>query len=184
MEDDQDCFIVYDVLVFGSKSSPTVWGRFAAYLGRIVCSILPEVGTQVYVDDPIFVLPDSSHESRKLLALVLLILKIFGFPVKLEKAAAGSKVKWIGATLEAGESELGPFTEVTIPPEKVEKLLGECQNFLKAPVVGVRQLWSFAGSMAFVAGLVPVLRPFLAPLWAVLPKGAANDGEKVTTWVL
>lgn len=61
------------------------------------------------------------------------------------------------------ESELGPFTEVTIPPEKVEKLLGECQNFLKAPVVGARQLRSFAGSMAFVAGLVPVLRPFLAP---------------------
>eukprot|EP00434_Breviolum_minutum_P038994 symbB.v1.2.034605.t1/scaffold4499.1/size38882/7 len=177
MEDNQDCFIVYyDVLVFGSKSSPTVWGRFAAYLGRIVCSILPEVGVQIYVDDPIFVLPDSSQESRKLFALVLLILKIFGFPVKLEKASAGSKVKWIGATLEAGESELGPFTEVTIPPEKVEKLLGECQNFLKAPVVGASQLRSFAGSMAFVAGLVPVLRPFLAPLWAALPKGAANDG--------
>lgn len=51
MEDDQDCFIAYDVLVFGSKSSPTVWGRFAAYLGRIVCSILPEVGVQIYVDE-------------------------------------------------------------------------------------------------------------------------------------
>lgn len=176
MEDGQDCFIVYDVLVFGSKSSPTIWGRFAAYLGRIVCSILPEVGMQVYVDDPIFVLPDSSGESRKLLALILIVLKIFGFPVKLEKASAGPKVKWIGASLEAGESELGPFTEVTIPPEKVGKLLGECENFLKAPVVGVRQLRSFAGSMAFVAGLVPVLRPFLSPLWAVLPQGAANDG--------
>ena len=51
-------------------------------------------------------------------------------------------MKWIGATLEAGESELGPFTQFTIPPEKVEKLLGECQNLLKAPVVGVRQLRS------------------------------------------
>lgn len=101
MEDNQDCFIVYDVLVFGSKSSPTVWGRFAAYLGRIVCSILPEVGVQIYVDDPIFVLPDSSQESRKLFALVLLILKIFGFPVKLEKASAGSKVKWIARSRRA-----------------------------------------------------------------------------------
>ena len=177
MEDGQDKFIVYDVLVFGSKSSPTIWGRFAAYLGRIVCSILPEIGMQVYVDDPIFVLPNSNKESVKIFTLVLLILKIFGYPVKLEKATAGSKVKWIGATLEVGEGERGPFVEVTIPPEKVEKLLSECQNFLKAPVVGVRQLRSFAGSMAFVAGLVPILRPFLAPLWAALPKGAANDSD-------
>ena len=100
MEDGQDKFIVYDVLVFGSKSSPTIWGRFAAYLGRIVCSILPEIGMQAYVDDPIFVLPNSNKESVKIFTLVLLILKIFGYPVKLEKATAGSKVKWIGATLE------------------------------------------------------------------------------------
>ena len=150
MEDGQDKFIVYDVLVFGSKSSPTIWGRFAVYWGRIVCSILPEIGMQVYVDDPIFVLPNSKKESVKLFTVVLLILTIFGYPVKLEKATAGSKVKWIGATLEVGNGERGPFVEVTIPPEKVEKLLLECQNFLKACVVGVRQLRSFAGSMAFV----------------------------------
>ena len=42
--------------------------------------------------------------------------------------------------------------------------------------MGTRQLRSFAGGMSFVAGLVPVLRPFLAPLWAALAKVATNDG--------
>ena len=44
MEDGVEAFIIYDVLVFGSKSSPTVWGRYAAYLGRILCSVIPEIG--------------------------------------------------------------------------------------------------------------------------------------------
>ena len=124
------------------------------------------------LDDPI------KGQAVHLFTLSLLLFKIFGFPVKLEKADAGNKVKWIGASLEAGEDgATGPFVEVTIPEEKVEKLLSESKNFLKAPVVGVRQLRSYAGSMAFVAGLVPVLRPFLSPLWAALSKGAANDGD-------
>ncbi len=44
-------------------------------------------------------------------------------------------------------------------------------------MVGVRQLRSYAGSMAFVAGLAPTLRPLLSPLWAALSKGAANAGD-------
>ena len=139
---------------------------------------------QIYVDDPIFILPNDKDQAVHLFTLALLLFKIFGFPVKLEKADAGNKVKWIGASLEAGEDEAtGPFVEVTIPAEKVEKLLSESKNFLKAPVVGVRQLRSYAGSMAFVAGLVPVLRPFLSPLWAALSKGAANDGDPGRTGI-
>ena len=116
MENGEEAFIIYDVLVFGSKSSPTVWGRFAAYLGRILCSVLPEIGVQIYVDDPIFILPNDKEQAVHLLTLTLLILKVFGVPVKLEKADAGSKVKWIGATLESGMDESsGPFVEVTIP---------------------------------------------------------------------
>ena len=42
-------------------------------------------------------------------------------------------------------------------------------------MVGTKQLWLFASSMAFVAGLVPVLRPFLMPVWAALAKGSSYD---------
>ena len=92
-------FIVYNVLVFGAKSSPTIWGRFAALLGRIVASVIPEISVQVYVDDPIFVLPNSGKGAQHFLTLALLVLKLFGYPVKLTKASAGRTIKWIGAEL-------------------------------------------------------------------------------------
>ena len=52
MENGKEAFIIYDVLVFGCKSSPTLWGRFAALLGRYLMSIVPEITLQIYVDEP------------------------------------------------------------------------------------------------------------------------------------
>ena len=48
-------FYVFRVLVFGSGSAPTVWGRYGAFLGRSVAAVIgPDpVRLQVYVDDPI-----------------------------------------------------------------------------------------------------------------------------------
>jgi hypothetical protein len=169
--------IIYNVLVFGSKSSPTIWGRYAAFLGRVLACVVPENKTQVYVDDPIWVIPAEGEAAEELLTLAILTTLVFGFPLKLAKASAGKTIKWIGAELEVGSDAEGDFVKVRIPEEKVSKLLQEVDAFLKAPVVGTRQLRSFAGGMSFVAGLVPILRPFLAPLWAALSKESANDGE-------
>ncbi|CAL1165921.1 unnamed protein product, partial [Cladocopium goreaui] len=49
--------------------------------------------------------------------------------------------------------------------------------FGRRPVIGRRQLQSLAGALSFVAGLVPLMRPFLNSLWAAL---ATNDGPKQT----
>ena len=49
-------------------------------------------------------------------------------------------------------------------------LIQEIERFLKAPVIGVKQLRAFAGAASFVAGLVPIMRPFLNPIWASLSK--------------
>ena len=97
-----------------------------------------------------------------------------GLYLKLSKAHAGLEVKRVGATIKVDSVER--TVKVAVPEDKMEKLLSQLKAFLKAPVVGVKALRSFAGSMAFVAGLVPVLRPFLAPLWAVLAKCATHDG--------
>ena len=36
------------VLVFRSRSSPTIWGRFAAFMGRTMSAVIPEAEGQVY----------------------------------------------------------------------------------------------------------------------------------------
>ena len=125
-----DKFIIYNVLVFGSRSSPTIWGRFAAFIGRTLLCIVPELGCQIYVDDPIFVIPGKGENAARFLTLALLVFKIFGFPVKLAKASAGQVVKWIGAELSITQDPDGPLVMVKIPEEKVEKLLQEVDNLL------------------------------------------------------
>ena len=48
MEDGKPCYVVYKVLVIGSRSSPTIWGRFAAFMGRTMSAVIPEAKGQVY----------------------------------------------------------------------------------------------------------------------------------------
>ena len=174
MESGGQAHIIYDVLVFGARSSPTVWGRYAAFLGRALTATFKECRFQIYVDDPLLVFPGVGGQAPEWLAKILVFTKTLGFPLKLSKAHAGLEVKWVGATIKVDNKER--TVKVAIPEDKLQKLLTQVNGFLKAPVVGTRALRSFAGSMAFVAGLVPVLRPFLAPLWAVLARGATNDG--------
>ena len=70
--------------------------------------------------------------------------------------------------------------EVSIPEDKICNLRDQITSLLESPVGPIREYRRLAGKLAFVAGLVPVLRPFVAPLWAVcygapgqvMPKGS------------
>ena len=167
--------IIFDVLVFGSGSSPTIWGRYAAWLGRSSAAISPSSGIQIYVDDPSVVMEGPKSDAIRELTNILLWFNIAGFPVKLEKAEGGKKISWVGATIEASDQQRE--VTITIPKDKVEKLQATTQEFLRRPVAGHKQIRSYAGSLSFIAGLIPHLRPFLASLWAVLSVGKSmNDG--------
>ena len=167
--------VIFDTLVFGAGSSPTLWGRYAAWLGRSAAAVLPRAGVQIYVDDPAFVLTGTLDEASRDLTILLMWFAIVGFPVKLSKAEGGKSIGWVGAKLELDDAEKS--VRVTIPAGKVSKIQDSAQQFLRKPVIGKRQLRSYAGALSFVAGLVPHLRPFLSSLWAVLGGGtSANDG--------
>ena len=87
------------------------------------------------------------------------------------KGAVGHEVQWIGANLRA-ESEA---VVVSIPADKLEALRKQTIEFLKNPVATKRSVRSFCGKVAFVAGMVPTIRPFLRMLWgAVSSTGAAR----------
>ena len=91
--------VVYDVLVFGSVSSPTLWGRYAAWFGRSLASINPDIRLQTYVDDPLFTFDCTDPYHKERVGISLLWSQIAGYPLKLEKSDSGTEVKWIGAAL-------------------------------------------------------------------------------------
>ncbi|CAE7838251.1 unnamed protein product [Symbiodinium sp. CCMP2592] len=160
--------VLFNTLVFGSASSPTVWGRAAAWLGRTTAATGP-ADTQVYVDDPVFVL-DGPHlkVAASDLTVALLWAAVSGYPVKLSKACGGKDLEWVGARIRCVDAEEAVI--VTLPASKIQALLQDTDKFLGRSVVGSRELRSFTGALSFVAGLVPHLRPFLATFWAVLTR--------------
>ena len=128
--------VIFDTLVFGSTSSPTLWGRYAAWLGRTLTCVEPEAVVQTYVDDPGFVL-----------TRLLLWVRVAGYPIKLEKASGGKTLEWVGGKLTLND-ELKEV-EVSIPAEKVAKLQATTEELLGKPVIGARALRSFAGGLSF-----------------------------------
>ena len=167
--------VIFDTLVFGSASSPTLWGRFAAWLGRTLVCVEPKADVQTYVDDPGFVLVGTLDEAAWQLTKLLLWVRVAGFPIKLEKASGGKSLEWVGATLTL-KDDVGEV-QISLPAEKVKKLQEANANIGSKPVVGARALRAHAGGLSFLAGLVPHVRPFLGSIWAALGSaGKASDG--------
>ena len=169
-------FYVFRVLVFGSGSAPTVWGRYGAFLGRSTAAILgPDpVRLQVYVDDPIYAAAGHPEDAARYLAAALLWARVAGFPLSWKKTECGDSLRWIGAqvTIEVDA------VSVSIPEDKGSELVSATRELLSSNVCGVRKLRSFAGLVSFYAGLIPFLRPFLSGIWAVLPHHSDGNAHR------
>jgi len=161
-----DKFIVFEVLCMGGKSSPNIWGRFAAAIGRILASLFDpgEFRSEIYVDDPLMAVVGSFARRQKLLTMALLTLDVLNFPLAWEKGIRGTSVVWIGAQLTATRDSV----QVTIPADKLKDLSEQTIAFRKQSVVYRNAVRSYCGKLSFVAGMVPVLRPFLSIIWAAL----------------
>lgn len=170
-------FYVFLVLVFGSKSAPTVWGRYSAWLGRSVSllTLRDHLRAEIYVDDPIFALAGSGHQKRKEVCIALAWLLVVGFPIAWNKAEAGSSVRWIGIDWSLHENELRLSANSDKAPE-LEQIITQTLNRKAAQAKKIRKI---AGSLAFIASAIPLLKAFIDPIWAALryPRVASNSAH-------
>jgi hypothetical protein len=158
-------FYYFTVLVFGSASAPTVWGRFAAFAARsvaAVCSTL-QVRLEIYVDDPLLVARGPPDSAAPRIALAILWLSVLGFPLAWHKSDGGPSITWIGATFRVDDR----FLHITASRDKVDEALLDIRRLLRGPIAPRKTLRSLTGRLNFFAGIVPQMRPFLRPLWAL-----------------
>ena len=156
-------YYVFRCLPMGLMSSVPLWGRYAAWLGRTTQAVLGSQGRiEVYVDDPIVCATGTPDTRAALFTKACLWIGVCGFPLAWEKAAAGSRVAWIGAELQASEENITAH----IPEDKIADLTEETKQLLRMPVVAKRRLRTYAGKLNYVAGIISQLRPFVACLWA------------------
>ncbi len=175
-----DRLFVFKVLVFGSASAPTVWGRVAALCGRVLAAVLQcdHARVQMYVDDPLVSLRGATDDLLREGSLFLATLVALGLPLSWAKAAGGRTLGWIGAQLTVAPDHIS----VSVPADKCLVIVQDLNALLGAKRYPVYKLSNLAGRIAFFAGLLPVLRPFLDQYWAEIaahrPGGNRSGGAK------
>ena len=180
-------YYVFKVLVFGSSSAPTVWGRYAAFLGRTTASIVDRshVRVEIFVDDPLYIARGSQSRIASELTLAVGWAVALGYPLAWSKASGGDAVTWIGATISAAADAVS----ISVPPGKVLEATAMLADLHGSGYTTAQQLASLAGKLSFFSGLVPTMRPFLSTLWAALYSdrdaqgGALPPGAASAPWV-
>ena len=174
-----DIYILFLVLCMGGKSAPNIWGRYAAWLGRLMASLFEAsvFRNEVYVDDPLMAAVGSLEERNVTFTIALLALQCTGFPLAWTKGTLGTSVTWIGAQLSNHISAIA----VSIPEDKLDALRTITADLRASVVSSKRVVRSYYGKISFVAGMLPALRPFLAMLWGALSSRSNLPGNLVHT---
>lgn len=169
-------YVGFRVLVFGCGSAPTTWWRFGAFLGRSTAAMIGtnEFRLETYVDDPVCAALGIPAENLQNLSVALLWISAVGFPLAWSKTEGGKSLWWIGACIEV----VPTGASVSIPPDKATEALAFVNQALALQVISRRALRRVAGKLNFYTSIIKHMRPFLAPIWAVLSgrSSQANEG--------
>eukprot|EP00972_Heterocapsa_arctica_P065325 9644620-Heterocapsa_arctica.AAC.1 len=79
--------ILWTRMAFGHKCAPLLWSRLAAAIGRPLRSLLrPEEGrSQLYLDDPLWILRGSRKLRNFRLSLLLMVVAALGLAINWKK---------------------------------------------------------------------------------------------------
>ena len=159
-------FYAYKGFPFGFASGPLLWGRVAAFFGRLAQATLrndDEARIQIFVDDPIVSIAGSQRERTWTAAVVFLCWAMLGAKLAWHKASFGHRTLWTGAEYSAEADGI----LVAIDAARIEKLLEAIGEARSARGL-IKDLQKLAGQMSWVAGIAPRIRPFVAHLWAAI----------------
>jgi hypothetical protein len=162
-------YYIFTVLVFGSASAPTVWGRYAAWLGRSTATIVDpdRLRIQIYVDDPIYTIRGTLYEAAIEVAIALAWTMACGYPLAWPKSDGGKKISWIGVQYSA-HSVPTPSVTITIPRDKIIEARKFCCDALRHQVIHIKTMRSGTGKCQNIANVVTAIKPFCSYLWAAL----------------
>ena len=158
--------LLWPAMLFGYKAAPLHMGRLASAIGRIIQSMVSpsEMTSQIYMDDIILVLRGTARHRNHILAMVLYMLESFGVQIALEKGERGSRVQWIGTTLEVSDSEL----TIGIQAKMIDELTAELKSWPSKGMVPLRDLRRITGKLSWVAGVLPRVKWVVNALYSVM----------------
>ena len=145
---------------FGVSSASYWWYRLFSGLGRLLyyCHGVDETTLLSYVDDLLWI-TQSSDGLARILASILL-LEILGVPWAWHKFKGGTEHCWIGFSIFAHKRLLG-FSQA-----RCDWAVNWIQRVRADGFVKIADLEAVIGRLSFGFTVLPLLRPFLGPLYA------------------
>ncbi len=125
-----------------------------------------------------FKVESNGHRPQRALTFALLLLHLLGVPIQWLKLSGGQELSWVGYHLDLRRQQLG------LSASRANWVVTWCRRLIRDGVVDVREMREGLGRLAFVAGALEYERPFLAPLYAFLPRDTGNSLQVLPVYAL
>eukprot|EP00435_Cladocopium_sp_Y103_P016550 s3307_g4.t1 len=157
--------VLFKAMLFGFRGAPLIMGRLAAALTRQWQAVMQDKAMlQTYMDDPLMVVIGNQRTRDSLVARFLYMAASFGVNLAYDKGERGTRVCWIGVTLEIDQE--GEQIIVNAPPKLIKEVMDKMTAW--KGMVGMRELRAVTGKLSWVAGILPRARWAVAMFYGAL----------------
>ena len=147
-----DRLVLFKAMLFCFKGAPLIMGRLAGAMTRQWGSAMEgKASPQTYMDDPLMVVAGDQKTRDSLVARMLYLAKVFGINLAYEKGERGTRVVWIGVTIEVDQDN-GQII-ISVPQKLVDEVLAKMQSW--AGMTSVREFRAVTGKLSWIAGTLP-----------------------------
>lgn len=159
-----DPLVLFKAMPFGFKGAPLIMGRLAGAMTRQWQSAMGgKPSLQTYMGDPLMVVAGDQ--------------KVFGINLAYEKGERGTRVVWIGVTIEVDQDNKQII--ISVPQKLVDEVLSKMQSW--AGMASVREFRAVTGKLSWIAGILPRSRWAVSSFYAALAdvEQESKDDEEV-----
>eukprot|EP00913_Durusdinium_trenchii_P011074 g10396.t1 len=170
--------LMWVAMLFGFKGAPLLMGRFAACLARIWQSLIApsEMQSQLYMDDPIWILRGPTSRRNRNLALLLYTARALGINLAWHKGSRGSQLTWIGVMFEVVQAEAA--IKLTVPKKMMAEAAQDLEAWESRGMVSVKEVQQLTGRLSWIAGILPRTRWAVSIMYAVLGDAKRSENEE------
>lgn len=153
-------------------------GRFAACLARLWQSLIApsEMQSQLYMDDPMWILRGPSSRRNRNLALLLYTARALGIYLAWHKGSRGSQLTWIGAMFEVKATEAQ--INLTVPKKMMMEIKSALEAWENKGMVSLKEVQQVTGRLSWVAGILPRTRWAVSIMYAVIADTKRDEDQE------
>ena len=170
--------LMWVAMLFGFRGAPLLMGRFAACLARLWQSLIApsEMQSQLYMDDPIWIMRGPSSRRNRNLALLLYTARALGINLAWHKGSRGSQLSWIGVMFEVNMAEAQ--IKLTVPKKMMTEIRSALEAWENKGMVSLKEVQQVTGRLSWVAGILPRSRWAVSIMYAVIADTKRDEDEE------